>query len=324
MYYGDDSNYGNSNNSVLIGAGYNPASTNFDAQSETQYFGSETSVSITPGATAPQTITVPAGDYISLALDAVLTGNTNPSGGVQSTGNRNIVQPSFLGLSELGMAVSSSDTNASMLTPIPGPNDTPGSPHNTFKGVPSYLDSININQSFGPNGGGYNVTPSWGVSGAGDVYPNKPGYSGTHTEGSVGFFEGGLAFFPAGGNTGASGNSAAGINELEQFAAANNVASYSNSTDFFDNLIFQALQPGEVTLSPFVITNSTEYWMNTSVNPTSTSAATTYATSSGFDGTVSNVPSLVIDIQTVPEPASIGVLGLGALGLLRRRQRPQG
>ena len=52
MYYGDDSNYGNSNNSVLIGAGYNPASTNFDAQSETQYFGSETSVSITPGATA--------------------------------------------------------------------------------------------------------------------------------------------------------------------------------------------------------------------------------------------------------------------------------
>jgi hypothetical protein len=317
LYYGQETSYGNSNNAVMIGSGYNALSPNFDTEGAHEALSGQTLESI--NASGPTTITIPAGQYLSLAVDAVLTGNANSNSNGSSAGVKDgsVSQPSYLGLSELGMYISSSDAAASLLTPIASPNDTAGTPDTTVSTIKAYTSTALVNNgAIGPNGGAYNVIPAWtGTKGAGNVAPNEPGYSGTANQGGVGFFQNGvpggdtnIVGFIVGGNTQGDGTSKSDVQAIEQFAAQNNVGSYSNSTDFFDNLVFQALKAGTVTLAPFLVSQATEYWTNTSAVPSSTSVATAYAPSNGFaGGTINNLPVLVIDITPGVSSGPTGV-----------------
>lgn len=308
LYYGEDTSYANSNNSVLVGTGYNAATTTFNDVGEPSVFTSATAVSVPAGATSPVTITVPIGDYLSLAVDAVVTGNTNTYAGKTLSGH---AQPAVMGLSELAMAVSSSDANATFLTPLPSSGDSAGTPDTTVNGVPAYTSTANVNNTlgstnYGSNDGTSAPAPTWGgVAGGGNVAPNEPGFSGSSNQGGVGFFNGALVGVITGGNTSAAGNSASGVNSIKQFSGAS--ATYAASTNFFDNLVFQALKAGTVTLNTFDITNGTEYW----INPTPTSTTPNYAPSSSFDGKVNALPLLVIDI-TNPIVSTSPILSYGA------------
>ncbi len=115
--------YANSNNAIIIGTGLNlpgPAASSMRLEAW-QYFesGGQTNVPVTGGI---QTITIPIGDYLSLAIDALLTGNVNADAGVNSgTGTKSAnhqVQPSFLGLSQLDVNIPSSNTQGNVLSPI--------------------------------------------------------------------------------------------------------------------------------------------------------------------------------------------------------------
>jgi hypothetical protein len=325
LYYGNETSYGNSNNAVMVGQGYNALNPVFDTEGEHEALINPTLVNIAPGTTTPVTINAPVGEYLSLAIDAVLTGNANSNSNGSSAGvnNNGIVQPSFLGLSELGMFISSSDTAAGLLTPLASRNDTPGIPDTTVDNIPAYTSTALINSgTMTPNGAGannvYNFAPTWNAArGAGNVAPNQPGFSGAHNQGGVGFFQNGVppgdtnvVGFIVVGNTQGDAQTKADAQQIEQFSAQNNVANYANATDFFDNLVFQVIGQGIVTLSPFVVTSGTEYWTNTSANPSSTTIATSYAPSNGFTGTINNLPLLVINSVFEPPPGLVSYSSL--------------
>lgn len=317
LYYGNDSSYANSNNSVMVGTGYNPNTSNTDGVGESQFFTTEVPVAITPGTTAAQTIVVPVGSYLSIAVDAVLTGDVNPVAGnsTGTGGSHNLVQPSFLGLQAVSMSVSSTDTNATYLTPIESSGDRPGTPDTTIHGVPAYTSSAELNPGFGPNGGAYNVEPNFsGASGGGDVYPNEPGYSGSGNSGNVGInaYISGIGPVEASGSKNLS-NQTTGVSELEQFAAKNNTANYSNASEFFDSLIFQALKAGTVTLSPFDVTSGTTYWVNTVAgSSTSVSQYTSNDIGSAAGDTVVGLPLLVIKIAGASVPSGHSIVSYTA------------
>jgi len=299
LYYGQDSGgLANSNNVVVVSPTYNPSPSTQNTTGGFEYFGTApTAVQIAPA--GPTTITVPVGSYLSLAIDAVLTGNANPDAG-KATSSAKRVQPSFLGLSELGMTVTSTDAAAAHLTPIS--NDAPGS--SSASGTYNSTAQINylangaaanggtaIGPAQGSNGGAYNVIPNWGaITAPGDIKPNITGYTPGPGNGNVG-----LNGFITGGNTSVTSSTATGVNTLEEFGSGTNTAAYSNSTEFFDSLVYQGLTPGVVTLSPTVAASSSAYW--TLKTAGSSSAASIYnpTTFSGND-TINNAPLLVIDV----------------------------
>jgi hypothetical protein len=132
----------------------------------------------------PTTINIAAGDTFEFGIDAVVTNNVNPDAG-KSTGTPGhiAVQPSYLGLATLSIAVPSSDAHAGTLVP-----NTAGLNGNTIAGVPDYNDSISLNNSTGlgtsagPNNNPGGFAPIWGYSVPGDVTP----MSGTG--GDVGYY----------------------------------------------------------------------------------------------------------------------------------------
>jgi autotransporter-associated beta strand protein len=295
LYYGNDPDYSNSNNAIIVGTGYDPDSGNTNNLGGTQWFSTETNIAVSE--TSATTITVPVGSYLSLAIDALLTGNSNPAGG-NNKGPNHQVQPSYLGLSSLSVGVSSTDATAQFLTPIISANPSLSGPVGKFGGKNTYSDSSSINNNSsgyaqGSNGGGgYNVIPSWAITGQADIQPNEPGYDAPSGNGSVG-----LNFYDSAVNVGPPNSTqSTGVQELEQFAASNNSASYNNATDYLDSLIFQGLSPGVVTLSPYVVTAGSSYWTNTSSNPTGSLAQTYGVHIFSSSDTVNNTPVLVIDV----------------------------
>ena len=288
MYYGQETSYANSNNGVFVSTGYKPQASGqaTDAVGE-----DENLTGVTPVAASnvvPTTIMLPVGSYLSLALDAVLTGNANPYAGQAFKGQH---QPAFMGLSELGIAISSSDATGVLLTPVASSS----SPDTTINGLPSYHSSAFVNQTFNA---GASATPTWlSVEGAGEVQPNLPGFdSSPNSSGGVGFPSPstGASAFTAGGNTGPIvGNTPTGIGIAGQFAAQANVASYAVSTDFADSITFDALKTGLVTLAPFAVSTSTEYWSAAAGQTAATNYTATHV--SGTD-VINNVPVIVVDI----------------------------
>jgi hypothetical protein len=94
MFYGNDPNYANSNNAIIVGNSYFPSFGTKQTTGGLEYFSTGTHVNVpigTPsnaggvasaiGSNGLQTITIPVGDYVSLAIDALLTGNVNADGG---------------------------------------------------------------------------------------------------------------------------------------------------------------------------------------------------------------------------------------------------
>jgi hypothetical protein len=345
MYYGNDPAYSHSNNALIVGTGLQPSGgSSPNGAGGLQYFANEAnvpaggelpattvgtgSVSSTIGGNGVQTITIPIGDYLSLAIDAVLTGNVNADAGVNSGINSrpstHQVQPSYLGLSQLDVFVPSSNTQGNVLSPITLSSASDiGNPAAGYTGT-VYFASAVLNTSGkggnsqmlgangGTSGGAYNVVPFWGsVHLSGGVEPNNaPGGwnaagganpttdSGPNANGNVG-----INADPSGGSSSndlSASNTPAGIAGIEDFAvstaAGNTTPSYSNATDFIDSLIYQGLSAGLVTLSPQVNTAATAYWERAGAGgPT---AVTTYGTQ-GFNATaesITNVPMIVIDV----------------------------
>jgi hypothetical protein len=316
MFYGNDPNYSNSNNAVIVGSGLTPSysAANFDLTGAAEYFAAHTNVSVSQ--TKPTTITVPVGDYLSLAVDAVVTGNVNPDGG-KSTGpgtKSDVVQPNYLGLSDLGVEFNSSDTYGQLLTPV----TFSASPiSGAANGGTTYFSTASVNTQLsaftgqtrqGPNGGSgsnaYNVIPNWaGLVTAGDVEPNSAGNnastgasadSGPHASGAVG-----INSFPFGG----AESPTTSVQAIEQFASTSSTASYNDATDFLDSLIYEGLSPGLVTLAPVVQTGATDYWVLTTAGSSTT--ASQYRIHSygpnntagfGPSDTIKNLPVLVIDV----------------------------
>jgi hypothetical protein len=338
MYYGNDPNYSNSNNAIIIGNGFTPSysAATFDQTGSPEYFANHTNVPVSQ--TGPTTITLPVGDYLSLAVDAILTGNVNPDGG-KNTGmgtkpSNHQVQPSYLGLAGLGLKVPSTDSDGTILTPIStsvpqgfapasgGFND--GTTYFSTAAINTQASTPHQGANGGSSGGAYNVVPNWvGQITPGFVEPNEPGFdSDSMASGKVGIISVPAAITNPGTPDLAS-NTTAGIQEIEQFAASNDVASYDNATDFLDSLVYQGLSPGLVTLSPTVDTGSTTYWsLMTPGSETSLSQYGLNAIHSSSDK-INNPPLLVIDVvaEPVPEPTGLGLLALGGIGLLRRRNR---
>jgi len=292
LFYGQDPLLSNSNNAVVVSPTYTAFPATQNATGGFEYFGA-TGVPQVIAPSGPTTITVPIGSYLSLAIDAVLTGNSNPDGG-KSTSGAHRVQPSFLGLSELGMSIASSDAGATKLSPIS--NDAPGasSASGTYNSTAQVNTLANAGNgpSQGTNGGAaYNVVPNWGaITAPGDIKPNITGYTPGPGNGNVG-----LNGFITGGNTSVSSTSVAGVNTLEEFASSTNTPSYAGATEFFDSLVYQGLSAGVVTLSPTVAASSTAYWALKT--PGSTSAASIYnPTTFGANDVINPLPVLVIDV----------------------------
>jgi hypothetical protein len=282
LYYGNTG--GPSGDGIYVGSG---APTN---TSGTVYLSGHPQ-QITPNLNAPTTITVPIGSYLSISINALLTGDSNPEAGKseKTTARGTIAEPANLGLGTLGIEipVSANDANGSLLQPL-----TDGAPFATFDGnnglVPAYNSYAVVNTTRSVPGGP--LAPLWtsGVT-LGDVEQNS---------GSVGAGE------PISGNSFVPVSTPQEINVLQQFSAS--TAAYSNSTEFFEGLVYQATGAGTVTLSPYVNTFTTQYWsvLSPASNPNANGVyknATAYTFAKfGASDTVGTLPDLVIDVPAPP------------------------
>ena len=113
LYYGDNINPATyaANNPYVRNGIYVSSTTGFASAAATQQ-----TAGINTG--SPMTINMPVNDYLSLAIDAVLTDNSNPLAGPQaasSTGGPvEPFPPANLGLSSLSLTINSSDTGAKL------------------------------------------------------------------------------------------------------------------------------------------------------------------------------------------------------------------
>lgn len=240
-------------------------------------------VQIIPNQTGPTTIAVPEGEYLSISINALLTGDTNGDGGLKevTTKGGTITEPSNLGLSSLGIRipVSANDANGKILQPVNlGPSYT------TFNSVPGFNSYAIVNTVTSTPGGP--AAPVW----AGGITPGD-------VEASSGSVGANNQIF--GGNKTPASTATEG-SELQQFAASS--AAYGNSTEFFQGLVYQAgTTSGVVTLSPFADSTATQYW--TVLTPASGAkkgvdqTPTTYQPSYfGTADTIGTLPVLVIDV----------------------------
>jgi hypothetical protein len=266
-----------------------------------------TAVPSVPG--QPLTVNVPPGSYLSIAIDAVLTGNVNSAANTKQAGDA-FTQPSFLGLSELGMLVQSTDLKGTLLTPY----STDTQVETTIGGLPTYNSTAVVNGSMGTNtGNGYNAVPTWlAIAGnPGGVQPNLPGYdTAPNSSGGVGLgannsVNGGA--FPVGGNTSTNARTSGSFSTataksvMEAFAAQSNTAAYANATDFLDSLSFKALNVGTVTLSPSAVPGASEYWKYNGNAVVSTKTTSTYAaTNFGAGDSIGAMPVIVVNIGPPP------------------------
>jgi hypothetical protein len=247
----------------------------------------------------PTTFNVALGDTFQFGIDAVVTNNINPDGG-QTTGKVGhvAVQPSFLGLSELGIQIPSTDTTAVKLVP-----NTVGSPTGTFGPNPDFDSTASLNNSagigsaVGPNNNPGGFVPIWNLSAEGDVSPMSA------TGGDVGDH---IPIFEGNGQT--VSNTANGANTLGQYGAA--AATFGNATDFFDSLTYTANQFGRVILAPMVNAGDAGYWVNTrqgSSTVPSGYASTAFTNPGDVIGTL---PILVINVTA--EPSNQPIISLTA------------
>jgi len=289
LYYGEEAAYANSNNGIFVSTGYNLSNLGNNAKGQpTHLSGVVTPVASVPG--APVTVNVPIGDYLSLAIDAVLTGNANTSPG----NSNDTAVPSFLGLSSLGITIASTDTTGIMLTG----NSVATAPSTTIAGLPSYVSTGVVNNKLSSNGANaLAAIPTFGTKAPGDVQPNLPGYdTAPNSSGGIGLGStsptGGA--FPFGGNTGTNGTQPSG--QFSQFASDTNTASYLKATDFIDNLTLKALSAGTVTLSPKVVAGATQYY---TYSGAASSASTYGAHPFGSSDVLGTLPVIVINVPGV-------------------------
>jgi len=247
---------------------------------------------------SPTTLTMAVGDYLFLACDVVVTGNTNAAAG-KKTGNatnKDIAQPSYLGLSSLGIQVVSSDSSATMLQPYPT-----GTPDGSWIESSASINDAN-GSGWGDNSGF--TTKNNSAGGAVPVWTGE-GYKGDAEtgQGSVGLND------PMGGGNVFVSTMATTANTpaLVSFASPNNTTSYANATEDFDSLALGAVGKGVVSLTPQIVQADTSYWSNTTVG-TSTSQSV-YGAPHTTQSMIQPLAVLVIDI-TQAAPSAQAILSL--------------
>jgi hypothetical protein len=257
-----------------------------------------TPTQITPNQGTPTTITVPEGQYLSISINALLTGNTNGDGGLKevTTKGGTVTEPSNLGLSALGIRipVSANDANGALLQPV-----NLGKSYTTFNSTPGFNSYAIVNTVTSTPGGP--AVPQW----AGGITPGD-------VEASSGSVGANNQIF--GGNK-TPASTASESAELQQFSASS--AAYGNSTEFFEGLVYQAgSSSGVVTLSPFADSTATQYWSvltpasgaKKGVDQTPTTYQPSYF---GSSDTIGTLPVLVIDVVgTGPTTSSHAILSL--------------
>jgi len=306
LFYGQGTDYANSPNGIFTATSFSASGSSLTPQSEIDYFGGATAV--TPNQSGPTTINLPIGGYLSIAIDAVLTGNSNPQAGTTKLGDKGVAQPSFLGLAALGLDIASSDSTGTKLAPLSNQSAS-SPPATTIGGIPAYNSITNINQFVGANGGvsanAFSSSPSWsGVAGGGVVEPNLPGFDTTpNSNGGIGTAGTSPGAFPSGGSTGGTAGKTNGSTpqSLENFASASNTSTYAAASEFADQLGFVGLAQGTVTLTPVVLPGATEYWTFASI---ANSTHQYQATHFGAGDSIGALPVIIVNVGNVIPPSS--------------------
>jgi hypothetical protein len=294
LYYGDTAGTTNANSDgIYVNAGGEPTTANTAIGG----LSGGTTIMIKPNQSTPTTISLAPGGYLSISINALITGDANPDGGLaEATPTGTAVEPNNLGLTTLGIRVpvSANDANGSILQPVAN-----GPSYTTFNGTPGYKSYAVVNQSTTAPGG--SEVPDYDTSSPGDVEQNS---------GSVGA---NVQIF--GGDDNLAQNPRTEISAIQTLSAS--TATYSNSTEFFRNLIYQAGNPGIVTLSPFVDTTATGYWSvstpaSNEVRGVYRSPTSYQFTYFGANDTVGTLPVLVIDVVGEQPAHAIVTLGSSA------------
>jgi len=238
---------------------------------------------------AVQTITVPVGDYLFLAVDVVCSSNpNNPSDAGKFEGSTGAdpgqTQPSYLGLADLGIQVLSSDTNAAHLAPLAGAQV---SGHPSYAAGYGYSSKATLNTAGtkGQNVGNANPPGAWGAaSSPGDVEYNY---------GSVGVVD-----QIGGGNTSVDAGTAAGVAALQWYSGTSNT--YGQATPEFYKLSYSSVTNGTVTLTPQINLTATNYWTLTNANSAggATTGSPVYTAVSVASSQVATMPVLVVKTGT--------------------------
>lgn len=100
------------------------------------------------------------------------------------------------------------------------------------------------------------------------------------------------------------------------------IAYFTSTSTFFSGMVFApAATPtmSQVTLTPNLIATATQLWKNTFVGEVGGNPAAFEGQVLGTGDSFNALPALTINLD-VPEPASIGLLGLSLVGLLARRR----
>jgi hypothetical protein len=268
---------------------------------------------------ASPTLTCPVGDFVQFGIAAAVTNNINPAGGYATDNGLggSIVQPTNLGLADIGyrvLNISSNDLNASILAPVQGA-----------------LRSSVLNEYFATDiiGGRGKVAAGSNASAYGQnpYVLNTIGFEVTDsgdTEPNVGTVANTFQIFQGNANT--DGNTTAHQLVLTQFApGVGGNKNPHNATLAFDTLSYQAVSGGVVTLQPAVDPGATQYWGNTAAQSYTSSSPPSIATYGArfFSSTDTIHPLPVLTIVTgpaVPEPASLAILALGSVAMLKRRR----
>jgi hypothetical protein len=221
-------------------------------------------------------VNLPMGDYLSFGISDVLTNNPNPAAGDTSgVAPKNQPQPANLGLASDCCTVYSSDPNAVKLAP-----NLSGGIRGTFNnGRPDYYSTASVQ-----------ANPTYlALQDPGDV--------------TVGSGASGYSFQIAAQTaspTSPQSGSTTGVADLSQFTPINgDTASFANSTPLFNNLSYQAVNVGTVSLSPEAV--ALLYWTNNTIGR-GTSQSTYNVSSFGTSDTVVPLPSLVVNIAGTPLP----------------------
>ncbi len=295
LYYGDTAGTTSANSDgIYVNFGGEPSTANTAIGG----LSGGSTIMIKPNQSTPTTISLAPGGYLSISINALLTGDTNPDGGLaEATPAGTVIEPNNLGVTSLGIRVpvSANDANGSILQPVAN-----GPSYTRFAGTPGYNSYAVVNQSTSEPGGS-----------------EAPDYYGRISPGDVEQNSGSVA-----ANTQIFGDdddlgegSRADLAEIQTLSAS--TATYSNSTEFFRNLIYQAGNPGVVTLSPFVDTSATGYWSVAS--PASNEVKGVYRSPTnyqftyfGANDTVGRLPVLVIDVVGEQPAHAIVTLGSSA------------
>jgi hypothetical protein len=197
------------------------------------------------------------------------------------------------------MQVPSSDTNGSVLQPVPVMNKPVG----TYNGVTNYwttasINDANVNEGQGDNtstfqtknNSGQGVVPVWTQGES-----NGNAVNGNGQAANIASLGGANVFSP-------TYTIGTGINYLIPMnGGAAGTASYANATEVFDSLGYVGSGPGMATISPQIQAEATLYW-SLSAAGNSTHAASTYAPVIAVDSQVAALPVLVIDVTSSSHP----------------------